>query len=154
MNRNIDSETCFNDIAKDLTLERYYVLLLPFPFHGLGNDFGLVVFFVMFPKVVDDPEVDEQFQKDEAMTNYLRSVSKSLVQDWIKFIDLKKKFEMDEGFDPLESFRTLWNTFRPSKTFWDSLESFRTLYNPLGCFGMAFSIIQDKLEHFRILRTL
>ena len=75
MNGKIDTKTRFNDIAKNLTLQRYYVLLVPFPFHGLGDDFGLVVFFIVFPKVVDDPEVDEQFQEDETMANYLRSVT-------------------------------------------------------------------------------
>ena len=90
MNSEIDSKTRFNDIAKNLTLKCYYILLLPFLFHGLSDDFSLVVFFIMFPKVVDDPEVDEQLHEDEAMANYLRSVSKSLVQDWIKFIYLKK----------------------------------------------------------------
>ena len=90
MNSEIDTKTRFNYIAKNLTLKRYYVLLLPFPFHRLCDDFGLVVFFVVFPEVVDYPEVDEQFQEDETMANYLRSVSKSLVQDWIKFIYLKK----------------------------------------------------------------
>ena len=79
MNGNVDSETRFNDIAKDLAFKRYDVLLLPFPFHRLCDDFGLVVFFVVFPEVVDYPEVDEQFQEDEAMANYLRSVSESLV---------------------------------------------------------------------------
>ena len=75
MNGNVDSETCFNDIAKDLAFKRYDVLLLSFPFHGLSDDFGLVVFFIVFPKMVDDPEVDEQFQEDKAMANYLWSVS-------------------------------------------------------------------------------
>ena len=79
MNSEIDTKTRFNYIAKNLTLKRYYVLLLPFPFHGLSDDFGLVVFFVVFPEVVDYPEVDEQFQEDETMANYLRSVSESLV---------------------------------------------------------------------------
>ena len=59
MNSQIDTKIRFYDITKYLTLQRYYVLLLPFPFHGLGDDFGLVVFFIVFPKVVDDQEVDE-----------------------------------------------------------------------------------------------
>ena len=91
MNSKVDTETCFNDVAKNLTFKRYDILLLPFPFHGLGDDFGLVVFFIVFPKVVNDPQVDEQFQKDKTMTYYLWSISKNLVQDNIKFIDLKKK---------------------------------------------------------------
>ena len=130
MNGYVDTKTCFNDITKDLTLKRYYVLLVSFPFHGLSDDFGLVVFFIVFPKMVDDPEVDEQFQEDKAVSNYLRSVSKSLVQDWIKFIHLKKKFEIEielsnEGSDPLGPFGTLS----------DPLGQFGTFRNPFKPFG-------------------
>ena len=98
MNSEIDTKTRFNYIAKNLTLKRYYVLLLPFPFHGLSDDFGLVIFFIVFPKMVDDPEVDEQFQEDKAVSNYLWSISKCLVQKWIEFIYLKKlKMVIMEG---------------------------------------------------------
>ena len=59
MNSKIDTKTRFNDITKNLAFQSYDVLLLSFPFHGLSYDFSLVVFFVVFPKMVDDPEVDE-----------------------------------------------------------------------------------------------
>ena len=58
------------------------------------------------------------------MANYLRSVSKSLVQEWIEFIDLKEKLELvikirHVRFDPLGPFETFSEPLGPFGTFRD-----------------------------------
>ena len=65
----------FNDKGDYLTLQRNYVFVVPLAPHLLCNDVLFAILFIVFPKVVDDPEVDEQFQEDETMANYLKSVS-------------------------------------------------------------------------------
>ena len=86
----VDEIQHFNYKRDYLTLQRNYVFVVPLAPHLLCNDVLFAILFIVFPKMVDDPEVDEQFQKDEAMANYLWSISKSLVQEWIEFIHLKK----------------------------------------------------------------
>ena len=84
----VDEIQHFNYKRDYLTLQRNDVLLVPLVPHLWCNDFLFAIFLVMFPKVVDDPQVDEKFQEDEATYYHSWDHLKTLEQEVVVFLDV------------------------------------------------------------------
>ena len=66
MNEKIYSESQFYYKTYHLTSQSDDVLPIPFLSHTFSDDLMLKIFFIVFPKVINDPHVDEKFQRNEA----------------------------------------------------------------------------------------
>ena len=88
MNRYVCKIHNFNDESDYLTLQRNYVFVVPLAPHLLCNDVLFAILFIVFPKVVDDPQVDKEFQEDEATYNCSWNHLKGLKQEVIVFLNV------------------------------------------------------------------
>ena len=75
MNCNVNTKTKFNQKSTNLTPKGYDILLVSFLPHVVVYDFILKLCLIMFPQVVDDPEVDEEFHKHQGLTYNIRRES-------------------------------------------------------------------------------
>ena len=88
MNGNVDTVNNFDYKRAHLPSKGDDVLLVPFFPHMFSDDVFFTVFLIMFPQVVDDPKVDQQFHKNQGLTNHNRGKTQGLVQGAVEVFDV------------------------------------------------------------------
>ena len=98
MYQHVDVKGCLNQEWQYLPIERYDILLIPFLLHGFSDDTFLVIFLIVFPKVVQYPGIDDQLSNEQNLSKQVEDKSQSLEVRSVKLVILTGVLMKDIDF--------------------------------------------------------